>query len=197
MDKILEGTFIRLVPLASHHAEVVVKWRNSDSAKYINRGSSTVDEQVKWINSRPSSEFNFVIVFQDKPVGQISLYDISHDHRTANSGRLILDSNVPKGIPITFEAILLVHRLAFYDLRLNKVSGIVAGNNIGVVKLNDFIKMKREGVLRQHFIFNSSPQDGIVFGLLRDEFLKEQEPLLSRIVRLARGNPTQRAQFGD
>ena len=64
-----------------------------------------------------------------------------------------MDKNIPKGFPITFESILLIYSFAFYNLNLNKISGVVASSNIGAIKLNDFVKMRREGILRQQFIF--------------------------------------------
>jgi RimJ/RimL family protein N-acetyltransferase len=180
----LIGKFIELKTINNSHAELVVKWRNSDHAKFINKGSSNIEDQIKWINNRPDNEYNFIIYFRDEAVGQISLYNINKVHKTADAGRLILDKNLQKGYPITFESILLIYSFAFYKLNLNKISGLVASSNIGAIKLNDFVKMRREGILRQQFIFDNGFQDAIVFGILKNEFIEIQEPFLKKIINL-------------
>ncbi|MBA3682423.1 MAG: GNAT family N-acetyltransferase [Bacteroidetes bacterium] len=180
----LTGKFITLKPMTIEHAEFVVKMRNLEHARFVNRGSATVEQQIDWIKSRPSNEINWMIYFQDQVIGQISLYTISEQHKTAEAGRLMLSPDIPKGYPISFEAILLVNTYAFYELKLNKVYGIVGSMNTGALKLNDFIKMKREGVLREHFIFDYICQDCICFGILRDEFIKVQEPFLKKVINL-------------
>lgn len=184
MIKPLVGKFVTLKPLTTEHAEFIVQLRGSGHAKFVNRGAANVEQQIAWTKSRPANEYNYVIYFQDKPIGQMSLYSVSDQHKTAEAGRLILSQDIPKGYPITFECILLIHSFGFYDLKLNKIYGTVASMNTGAMKLNDFVKMKREGVLRQQYIFDGVVQDAVTFGLLKDEFFQIQEPFLKKVINL-------------
>lgn len=170
--ELLNGEFIRLRLLSAEDASEVVKWRNSPKAKYLNKGSVTVEEQIEWIKSRPDNELNFIITDHDKKrLGMVSLVNINMINKTAEPGRLLMgETDDIKGTPAVYEALLLVHDYAFDKLGIKRVYGTIAEENTEMIKFQKFLGMKEEGRLRRHYFINGKFQDAICFGLLEEEY---------------------------
>jgi len=57
----------------------------------------------------------------------------------------------------------------FLQCGLQRVTGIIEVGNDSALRLDEHIGMVREGVLRNWFITDDGPKDGIVMGMLREE----------------------------
>jgi len=181
--KILRGKFINLRLIQIGDASITFKWRRSNQAKYLNIGANTVEEQQQWIISRPSNELNYIIETKKEiPVGMISLINIDFINKTVEPGRFLIgEKDEIKSIPAAFEALLLIYKLAFKKLKLLRVYGAIAEENINMIKFQKYFGLVEEGRLRKHYYINGHSQDAICFGLLANEF---HEVVLVRLDRM-------------
>ena len=78
-----------------------------------------------------------------------------------------------------------VYELAFDDLRLHRVHGIVVAGNHLMVKWQKFLGMKEEGRLRDHYLIDDAYQDGICLGMTEDEYRTVALPRMTALIRAA------------
>jgi len=184
----LSGEFINLRPLTTDDAALTFSWRQSARAQLLNKGAESVEQQARWIASRPASEFNFMIELKDgRAVGMISLTDVDRINSRAEPGRFLIGEEAAvQGVPVAAEAMLLVYELAFDRLRLHRVCGTVAGDNTRMIKWQLFMGMTQEGRLRDHYFINDHFQDAVFFGLLEPDYRRIAMPRLKSMVAAGR-----------
>ncbi len=181
------GTFVDLRPLAIGDAELTLGWRQAHRARFLNAGAATVEQQAEWIASRPSSEFNFIIARKDRlPLGMLSLTGIDTANRHGEPGRFLIgDEDSAKGIPAAVEAMKLLYGLAFDQLGLVRVFGIVAATNTRMIKWQKYMGMREEGRLRAHLRIGGEFQDAVVLGLLDHEYRGTALPRMNVLISAA------------
>jgi diamine N-acetyltransferase len=187
---VLFGEFVNLRPLSVADAEITLRWRQSKRALNLNQGAGTLESQREWINSRPASEYNFIIELKDgKPVGMLSLVAVDTQNRRAEPGRFLIgEEEAVRGIPAAIEATRLLYEFAFDTLKLVRVYGTVASDNVPIYKWQIYLGMKEEGRLRDHYYINNHFQDAICLGLLEDEYRRVTLPRM-RILSAAGAAP--------
>ena len=105
-------------------------------------------------------------------IGNFSI-EINPYHRTASFGYLIGDKRY-WGTPAATEAIVLFLSFAFEVHHLRKVWGGAYDSNFGSVFNFHRFGFNREGVLREQNIDGDEPVDALIFGLLREEWVKKR-----------------------
>ena len=94
-----------------------------------------------------------------------------------------------KGVPVAVESMKLLYELAFDQLGLIRLYGIVAANNHLMLKWQKYLGMKEEGRLRNHLCLAGQFMDGIFVGLLLDEYRKITLPRMNVLIAAARQRP--------
>lgn len=186
--RVREGEFVRLRPLAVSDAERTLGWRRAARARFLNEGAGTLEEQASWIAARPGSEHNYVIELRDgRAVGMLSLVDIDPINRRAEPGRFLIgDEAAVQGVPAAVEAMKLLYELAFDELDLVRVCGIVAAENALMVKWQRFLGMREEGRLRDHLFLDGRFQDAVFLGLLVQDYRRTTLPRMNALISAAR-----------
>ena len=184
----LRGEFVDLVPLSVEHASLTFAWRQGARAANLNRSAPSVELQAVWIASRPESEFNFVIALKSGlPVGMVSVIGIDTLHRHCEPCRFLIgDDAAVHGIPAAVEAMKLVYALIFDELKLSRVFGHIASDNILMMKWQKFLGMKEEGRLRRHYFINDHFQDKVLFGMLDGEYRVQALPRMNSLIAAGR-----------
>lgn len=187
-DRVLSGEFVTLRPLTVADAELTFGWRTADRARYLNAGAETIEQQARWIAGRPDSEYNYVIELADaRPVGMLSLTGIDPVNRHGEPGRFLIgDEAAVQGIPVAVEAMKLLYRLAFDELGLVRLHGIVAAENTLMIKWQKFMGMQEEGRLRNHLLLDGRFQDAVVLGLLVEEYRQKTVSRMDGLIAAAR-----------
>lgn len=182
------GEFVRLRSLHVKDATLTLQWRHAQRAKFLSAGASTVEQQTAWIASRPASEYNLMIELKDgHPIGMLSLTGIDSVNRHGESSRFLIgDEEAVKGVPAAVEAMKLLYQLAFEQLGLVRICGIVADNNHLMIKWQKYLGMKEEGRLRNHLCQDGEFHDAIYLGLLVDEYRKTSLPRMNVLIAAAR-----------
>jgi RimJ/RimL family protein N-acetyltransferase len=187
-SNILRGEFVNLRPLQVGDAEMTFNWRRDERAKFLNQGATSVDQQAKWISTRPASEHNFIIELKSGlSVGMLSLISIDQANRHGEPGRFLIgNEDAVKGLPVAVEALKLLYELAFDHLELVRVCGIVAANNHLMIKWQKYMGMKEEGRFRNHLYQNGTFCDAIFLGLLIEEYRRFTLPRMNFLISAAR-----------
>jgi RimJ/RimL family protein N-acetyltransferase len=184
----LVGEYATLRLLAVEDAARTFRWRQSSRAGLLNRGAETVDEQERWIKSRPLDEVNFVIeIANGDPVGMLSLVQIDRRHRRAEPGRFLIgEPEAVRGIPVAVEAMLLLYEFAFGPLGMQRLFGTVVEGNDGMLKWQKYLGMTEEGRLRRHYHIEDRWRDAIVLGMLKEDFEKVARPKMRALISAGR-----------
>lgn len=184
----LTGQFVNLRPLTVADAELTFAWRQGARAVLLNQGAQTVEQQARWIANRPASEYNFIIETKlQLQIGMLSLTAIDPVNRVGEPGRFLIgDEAAAKGLPAAAEAMKLLYQLAFDNLKLRRVWGLVASDNRRMIKWQAYLGMVQEGRLRQHLLIDGRLQDAVVFGLLDSDYRNVTLPRLESLIAAAR-----------
>lgn len=187
-NPILEGEFVNLRPLNVQDAELTFHWRSARRAKFLNVGAESIETQAAWIAGRPASEYNAIIELKSRhPVGMLSLTGIDATNRHGEPGRFLIgEEEASKGLPVAVESMKLLYELAFDQLGLVRVCGIVAANNKMMIKWQRYMGMKEEGRLRNHLCQDGQFHDAIFLGLLVEEYRKITLPRMKVLIAAAR-----------
>lgn len=187
-DILLTGDFINLRVLHLNDASNTLRWRTSDRAALLNFGATSLDNQRKWIESRPSNEYNFIIQLKNGlPIGMLSLIGINTVNRHAETARFLIgEEEATRGIPAAVEAMKLIYAFAFEELHLIRIFGTVASGNSLMVKWQKYLGMKEEGRMRNHYFIDGRWQDAIILGLLVDEYRTQSLPRMNALISAAR-----------
>ena len=185
----LSGTFVDLRALTASDAEATFRWRNSGRARLLNQGAASVEDQARWIASRPDSEHNWIIALKNgQAVGMLSLVDIDTRNSRAETGRFLIgDEEAVKGVPAAVEAMGLLYRYAFDDLGLHRLYGTIQAENTLMVKWQKYLGMKEEGRLRDHYRTEGGYQDAVFLGILKDEYEKVFIPRAKALMAMGEG----------
>lgn len=187
-DILLTGDFINLRVIHLNDASNTLHWRTSDRAALLNFGATSLDNQRKWIESRPSNEYNFIIQLKNGlPIGMLSLIGINTVNRHAETARFLIgEEEATRGIPAAVEAMKLIYAFAFEELNLIRIFGTVASGNSLMVKWQKYLGMKEEGRMRNHYFIDGRWQDAIILGLLVDEYRTQSLPRMNALISAAR-----------
>jgi RimJ/RimL family protein N-acetyltransferase len=158
--------------------EKYLKWMNDPIVcKYLEtRFSSptTTKELEAFISSCNLSSKNYLfgIVYtgDNEHIGNIKLGPVNKYHKSADLGFLIGEKDY-WGRGLATEAISLVVEFAFRNLGLCKITAGAYSENIGSQKALIKAGFLQEGCLKSQWETDSGRQDGIVFGITKEEFI--------------------------
>ena len=184
---ILSGQFVTLRPLTIEDAEITLRWRNGPRARFLQRGSQTVAEQLEWIrhHSQQDDELNFMMEHTGCCVGMISLVRINYRHKTAELARLLIgEPEIVGTAPVVFESELLLGDYVFDTLGFHRLLGDVMEDNLAMIRTRLYLGYVQEGVFRDHYIFSGEYKSTVIFSLLEDEYRDRCRPRLLQLIGL-------------
>jgi RimJ/RimL family protein N-acetyltransferase len=174
-----------LRPLAFEHIPVITRWHERiEDLKLFDRRMplpvSAAAMEAAWRESilapEPRTNYWFVIVDgDDAAVGLGGLQDINYVHGDAVLPIFIAESDRRNGLGTRAGALLL--DLAFYQLRLTRVSTYVRADNEGSRRLTKGLGFREEGRIRKGWFADGAHVDIVVIGILSDEWLTHRELL--------------------
>jgi diamine N-acetyltransferase len=181
---IFKGRFVTLRPLTVEDAEMTLRWRRGRRARFLQPGSQTIQEQREWIASKEqSSDLNFVIEHCGEPVGMIALLELNCRHRTAEMGRFLIGEQAKVGnAPVAFEAELLLSDYVFDDLDFHKIYGDIMEDNIAMIRTRLYLGYQKDGILRDHYIYDGVYKNTVAISLLKDEYRMVCRPKLVQLI---------------
>lgn len=186
--KIIEGKFIDLKIVTEEDAEDIYKWRTSASGSYLNQPPNySIESQKNWIKTRGSNEINFIIYSKGNAstkVGMISIVNIDQQNKKAEVGRLLLDEKLlTESNPFGLEALKITYSIVLNDWGFNKIHGTILGLNEKMIKLQDYLGMEKEGVLRRHLLINQEFTDVHLYSIFQEGLNRKYLPRINFLLR--------------
>ena len=171
-----EGGSLRLVAVRPEWVEAWLSWRRETSARRF------LDEQSRErlmarlrstssdLRDRQVSEYRWMIEFEDKLAGTVSLRNLSGTLGDGDLGYLVAERFQGRGLAT--RAMSLLIDKAFTERDLHRLSIRTARDNEGSSRLAVRLGFKHEGTLREHYLREHHRVDQLVYGLLRSEWDK-------------------------
>lgn len=172
-----------LKPLSKSELEIVLEWRNSDRIRCNMYDDQIIpfEKHLKWyekIKNLKTEEY-FVLFLENKPLGLISLKNITFIHNRADWGFYIGDLDAPRGSGLLMGFLALEY--AFNNLSLHKVNGEVLEFNTPSVKYHEKLGFKRDGILRNEFKKNNIYYDIYKYSILKSEWDIQKNKVIKNI----------------
>ncbi|SDB83489.1 diamine N-acetyltransferase [Pelagirhabdus alkalitolerans] len=166
---------LHIRPLEKDDLEFIYKMRtNPEVMDYWCEEPYTTKEKLtkeyeEHINSR--SHRAFILYHANDKVGFLALYGIDSRHRNAEFAIMFDPAQHGKGYAKKATRIMVDY--AFNQLNLNKLSLEVVKQNEKAIHIYESVGFKVEGDLKQHYFVDGEYCDGLMMGLLREDYLKQ------------------------
>jgi RimJ/RimL family protein N-acetyltransferase len=180
----LKGKLVTLRPVKRSDITYFLKWFNDPEViQYLGMYLPMTEmAEEKWIEelgtTRARSDVVFVIEAiegrSNKPIGSCGLHGISPKDHNATFGIAIGEKD-HWGKGYGTEAARLIIRYGFEQLNLHRINSGAIGFNERSIRMHKKVGFTEEGRQRQAMFKNGAFHDHVLFGLLRDEWLKLKE----------------------
>ena len=174
-----QGKKVRLRGIEPSDAEQFIRWNlDTERARHghfvwppISEASVRAWAEEESKKKLENDAFRWVIENADgKAVGSISTHDCNPRNGTFSYGVDIAPEHQRNGY--ASEAILLVLRYYFEELRYQKVTASIHANNTPSAKLHEKLGFQSEGRLRRMLFTEGQFVDVFYFGMTAEEFQK-------------------------
>jgi diamine N-acetyltransferase len=139
---LLNGSGITLCLLREQDLPLTLSWRNRDDIRFNFKttGIITREKHDAWWKNYQANNLDFVFIIQEtinlqKPVGQISIYNIDLHKEEAEFGRLLIGEKEARGKGLAKEAARLLITWAFRSFQLKRIYLEVLKNNENAIGL--------------------------------------------------------------
>lgn len=159
-DLRIEGRRFSLAPASRDHAQFILSLRTDpDLSRFLHATSPSLADQLAWMaayETRPG-DYYFIVWDQREaaPVGTISIYDIAD--KAGEWGRWL----IRPGSLAAVESALLVYRLGFEQLGLERLYCRTLADNTRVVSFHDSMEAQRSGILKRYAELADGPHDAV------------------------------------
>jgi RimJ/RimL family protein N-acetyltransferase len=167
---------VRLRPPAERDLPLFVRWFNDPEVGYwlaISEGPEiTLESERKWYDEMRADAAQVVWCIETeegRPIGNLGLHSIDETHGRATMGISICEKDL-WGRGYGTEAVRQVLRYAFAELGLRRVDLQVDEDNLRAIRCYDKCGFAREGLLRAYRLRRGQPVDGVVMGVLREDW---------------------------
>jgi RimJ/RimL family protein N-acetyltransferase len=171
---LLRGKLVRLRALEREDLPLTHEWANDPRLAFIDANHFPVSmaQEESWFDEVMQNKNRNVLIVEfledQAPVGFI-YFDTDYVHRSANISINISPDFQGRGMGT--DALLTAIHHAFAFMGLNRLGATIFLNNDKSLKLFERCGFRREGVLRQSYIWYGAPQDRVIMSILKDEYL--------------------------
>lgn len=187
-----QGLYVSLRKIEPEDRECVCQWMaSSEFKKYLYSFDSLIssdsNQEFDSFLCENADEFSpnkFFLVESKRlgrPIGLSMMRNIDWKNGTVEHNYIIGDRNVKGGV-YGVDISISVACYLFQVLNLNKIIGYTYSNNEIALSLNARIS-EREGVLRQHYLYNGKYLDVVIFGLTKNRFIQVLEENKNGLLR--------------
>jgi len=169
---VIEGERLRLRPLTIADLPMTLSWRNQDAIRrcFFHSEITGPEQHRAWFESYQEKDNDFVFVIAEKlvlqkPVGQISLYNIDWERKRAEFGRLMIGDPEARGLGLAKEATRIVVKFAEIELGLREIYLQVYADNLPAIAVyrecGFSVTEVKEDVLHMRCNYDRSRTSGI------------------------------------
>jgi RimJ/RimL family protein N-acetyltransferase len=179
------GEKVKLRALEMDDLDIILKhFNNLELRQYLNSQiPMSRHAERQWLESTvtqdPWRDGGMTLAIEDKDSGEflgtVSLFDISKQHKRAEFGIAIHQSdNLGKGYGTDTARVMLW--VGFHILGLNSIFLITMGGNVRAQKAYEKAGFKNAGVFRQGAYVKGEFHDFIIMDILKEEFFETYPP---------------------
>lgn len=129
-----------------------------------------IETHINNINNDPSRyDFAICLKHTDEMIGELSIFDINQEDRKAGF-RISMKSIALTGKGYGTEAIKIVLRFVFEQLKLNRLQLEVFSHNLRGIRAYEKVGFLKEGVLRQSLYYNDTYSDEFIMAILKSDY---------------------------
>lgn len=178
----LLGENIKLRPLQNGDENLFFRWRNDLDYIGLTRSFRFPKHQgieKEWLESVMSDKSNKTIYFvietvaESNAVGFVQLGNIDWISRNCMFGIAIPEKKF-RGKGFGKDAMKILFDYAFNFLNLKKIALEVISFNANSIHLYEKLGFEKEGELKQHYFWNGSYHDVLIYGLFKENFVKDE-----------------------
>lgn len=166
-------TDIKLRELKAEDIEMVRNWRNSkEVSQYMyTENQITSEQQKKWFEkiSKDANAKYWIIEYEDKPLGLVSITEISKVFDSCFWAFYLGDSSV-RGAGIGSKIEYNILKYVFEELGLNKLRCEVLTTNPSVIAMHEKFGFRREAYYREHVMKDGQYFDVVGLAMLKREW---------------------------
>lgn len=173
---VLQGERVRLRPVEERDLPLFVRWLRDPEVRYwlfvSETPEPTLESEREWYaetRSDPSRIVWCIEAEEGQTIGNVALQDIDETHGHASLG-ICIGERPCWGRGYGTEAVRAVLRYAFREMGLRRVFLFTDEDNQRAVRAFQKCGFVREGLLRAHRLRRGRPVNGLVMGILREEF---------------------------
>jgi RimJ/RimL family protein N-acetyltransferase len=170
-----EGEKIRIRKLKLSDAEniyrnirdkEIVKFTNIPHPYYGKDAEIFIRKSWRGIKNKEYYSFGTALKTDNKIIGGVALRGINWEFKNAEIGYWLGKKFWGKGLGR--EAIKLIVKFGFEQLKLHRIYGIIFKENIASQKVLEKCGFKLEGELKEEFYRNEKWHNGLIYGLLNN-----------------------------
>lgn len=186
---VLEGTLVRLEPMAPEHLPGLEKVAFDDRIwRYMPVRIKTPDDLREWLNKalqlkQTGAVLPWITVLrqENRVIGSTRFADLDLTHQTTELGHTWLTPEL-HGAGLNAEAKLLQLTYAFEELKLRRVALKTHHENLQSQKAMRKIGAVEEGRFRNHYIMpDGSQRHSVWFSIIREEWPQTKSLLEARV----------------
>ena len=168
------GQNIRLRALEREDLPLTQKWFNTpEIMEYeANPFPVSMSEENDWYESRLRDDSRKVLIIETldekRPIGNL-YFDVDWKHRNVTLSITIGELDV-QGRGYGTDALQTATHHAFEELGLNKVSASILAFNAGSIRAFEKAGFRKEGTIRQSYLWHGTFQDQVIMSILREEY---------------------------
>lgn len=178
--------FEDILNVSDNLVELVRNWRNSTyiSQYMITNHTITKEEHRRWIEHLKTKKNSkvWILKYNRKPVGLVSLSDIDYLKKTTEWGFYIADESL-RGKGIGSQVLYKLMEYVFDEMNFHKMSTMVLANNLVAIHLYEKFYFRKEGVLPKQLVRKDKRIDVFFMGITQVEWNRKKYALLEMIIQ--------------
>ncbi|MDN5710675.1 MAG: GNAT family N-acetyltransferase [Planococcus sp. (in: firmicutes)] len=174
MKLINERIYLR--PVEPEDAQLFLNHTEDEEIRYMTGTKDKfsleqIQDHIERIQ-QDDSRYDFTICLNatDQMIGELSVLDIDLVNQSAGF-RITMNAMPLTGIGYGTEAIELVLKFVFNELKLNRLQLEVFSHNARGIRAYEKNGFKREGVLREALYYNGAFSDEIIMAMIRSDYM--------------------------
>lgn len=170
---------IQLLPFSESNFQPLIDWVNSKHllaqfAGPIFTYPLTVEQLAKYMQAENRQIYSIYKQPSEKLIGHIELDRIDFEHKSARVCRFLLGNETHRGKKYGQKALDALQKIAFENLRLNRLELVVLAENLSAIKCYKNCGFSTEGVLRESFWIDGKPVSSLMMSILSSEYYMRQ-----------------------
>ena len=183
-EKIIYGKSVDMYSATMADLEFTYEIRQDrDRTKYMHPVNAGLEGQKRWLENQMKTPGDYFFVVKNhagKRIGTCSVYSIDADKRTGEIGRNILNGN-----PIeNFEALVMIHEVAFFKLSLARVYARILRENLPSIG----VTMRMGGQEAGHIYDPGLQTDILLYEITKENYMQKRDSLLGLCERYGKRN---------